>query len=81
VGGDSVYFCNIAPYNWCDPDEFTPLVPIGNDGSGGWLFFQPQAPLYRVGNKGFARRLLVSAKPECSSVEVLAVDVLVRYRD
>jgi hypothetical protein len=57
------------------------LTPTEKDGSGGWTFFSPNSSWYRVGDNEFDFRLLDGSEVGSDPVQVVAVDVLVRYND
>ena len=56
-------------------------TPTEKDGSGGWTFFSPNSSWYRVGDNEFDFRLLDGSEVGSDPVQVVAVDVLVRYND
>ena len=57
------------------------ITPTEKDGSGGWIFFSPKSSWYRVGDNEFAFRLVDGFEEGSNPVQVVALDVLVRYRD
>ena len=57
------------------------LTAKEKDGSGGWTFFSPNSSWYRVGDNEFDFRMVDGFEMESNPVEVVAVDVLVRYKD
>ncbi len=57
------------------------LTAKEKDGSGGWTFFSPNSSWYRVGDNEFDFRLLDGSEVGSDPVQVVAVDVLVRYND
>jgi len=57
------------------------LTPTEKDGSGGWTFFSPNSSWYRVGDNEFDFRMVDGFEMGSNPVEVVAVDVLVRYKD
>jgi len=57
------------------------LTAKEKDGSGGWTFFSPKSSWYRVGENEFSFRMVDGSEVESSPVQVVAVDVLVRYKD
>ena len=57
------------------------LTPTEKDGSGGWTFFNPKSSWYRIGDNEFDFRLVDGFEVGSYPVQVVAVDVLVRYKD
>jgi len=57
------------------------LTPMEKDGSGGWIFYSPNSSWYRVGDNEFSFRWVDGFEMGSDPVQIVAVDVLVRYRD